>query len=264
MAQSYLSKILEHKRQEVEQLKQTKPFQTLRNEAESLSYQRRPFIQAIRDRVDTQSAAVIAEVKKASPSKGLIRPEFDPKQIAMAYEEAGAVCLSVLTDEHFFQGCMKNLHLARAATSLPVLRKDFILDEYQIFESRLNQADCILLIVAALDKSLLRDYYQIAQALELDVLLEVHTEKELDIALELEPGLVGVNNRDLTSFNTSLETSTRLKRLCPKEVILVSESGIHSNEDIQKLQAEGIYAYLIGEAFMRYEDIALGFKTIIG
>lgn len=264
MAQSYLSEILEHKRQEVAKLKKQMPFNQLRQEVEASSYEKRPFNQAIYNKASTRLSAVIAEIKKASPSKGLIRKDFDPESIARAYEDAGASCLSVLTDEYFFQGGMQNLHMARAATTLPILRKDFIVEEYQIFESRFNQADAILLIVAALEKTQLNDYYQTATSLGLDVLIEVHTSKELETALRLEPQLVGVNNRDLTSFETSLNTSIQLNKILPEEVILVSESGIHRREDIKKLQSEGIYAYLIGEAFMRYEDIALGFKDIIG
>lgn len=198
--------------------------------------------------------AVIAEVKKASPSAGVIRPDFDPAAIASAYEAAGAACLSVLTDVQYFQGAPEYLAAARGACSLPVLRKDFVIDPWQVLESRAMGADCILLIVAALEKSRLLELAGQAAELGLDVLVEVHDEAELEIALATDAKLIGVNNRDLHRFVTELETSERLRPLIPDSRCMITESGIHSRSDVERLQENGINAFLVGEAFMRADD----------
>ena len=197
---------------------------------------------------------MIAEVKKASPSAGVIRPDFQPAAIAESYEAGGAACLSVLTDERYFQGHRDYLAEARDACALPVLRKDFIVDSWQVLESRALGADCILLIVAALDDGPLRDLHGHARELGLDVLVEVHDEAELGRALAIDAQLVGVNNRDLHRFATDLGTSERLRPLVPAERTLVAESGIHTRADVARLQRAGINAFLVGEAFMRAKD----------
>lgn len=195
--------------------------------------------------------AIIAEIKKASPSAGVIREDFHPDQIAQSYEKAGAACLSVLTDRDYFQGSDEYLQLARNACNLPVLRKDFMIDPWQILQSRVLGADCILLIAAALEASHMADLLAVSKAVGLDALIEVHNEAELDSALKLDHQLIGVNNRNLNTFETSLLTSERLKKLMPADHLLVTESGIRSVQDVQQMQAAGINAFLVGEVFMR-------------
>ncbi|WP_250627483.1 indole-3-glycerol phosphate synthase TrpC [Pinirhizobacter soli] len=214
----------------------------------------RGFAAAMEAKIAAGLPAVIAEVKKASPSKGVIRADFHPADIARSYEAGGAACLSVLTDADFFQGSEAYLQEARAACSLPVLRKDFIIDPYQVYEARAIGADCILLIVAALDDERLMDLSLLAAELDLDVLAEVHDEDELIRALALPVPLVGVNNRNLRTFETSLETSLRLRPLVAPGRIFVTESGIHAREDVSRLRAADIDAFLVGEAFMRAPD----------
>ncbi|RCS29693.1 indole-3-glycerol phosphate synthase TrpC [Rhodanobacter denitrificans] len=214
----------------------------------------RGFAAAIEAKIDAGLPAVIAEVKKASPSKGVIRPDFDPAAIARSYEAAGAACLSVLTDSDFFQGSEAFLQQAREACSLPVLRKDFIIDPYQVQEARAIGADCVLLIVSALDDDVLLQLSLQAAELDLDVLCEVHDEEEMERAMALPVPLIGVNNRNLRSFETSLETSLLLQGLIEYDRILVAESGIHTPEDVAYLREGGIQAFLVGEAFMRAED----------
>lgn len=209
------------------------------------------------NRVTTLTAngpAVIAEVKKASPSAGVIREDFQPADIAASYEQAGAACLSVLTDEQYFQGCDDYMVRARQACSLPVLRKDFMVDPWQIHESRAIGADCILLIVAALQRDQLQELDGLAGEMGLDVLVEVHDERELEDALSTGARLVGVNNRDLHTFTTDLATSERLRPMMPPDRTMVTESGIHSLEDVRRMQAAKINAFLVGEAFMRSAD----------
>ncbi|GAA0887706.1 MAG TPA: indole-3-glycerol phosphate synthase TrpC [Rhodanobacter sp.] len=214
----------------------------------------RGFAAAIEAKIDAGLPAVIAEVKKASPSKGLIRTNFDPAAIARSYAAAGAACLSVLTDSDFFQGSEAFLQQAREACSLPVLRKDFIIDAYQVYEARAIGADCVLLIVSALDDDVLLQLSLLAAELDMDVLCEVHDEEELERAMALPVPLIGVNNRNLRNFETSLETSLTLQGLIEYDRILVAESGIHTPEDVARLRAGGIQAFLVGEAFMRAED----------
>ena len=206
---------------------------------------------------------LIAELKKASPSKGLIRSDFDPASISKQYQEGGAACLSVLTDEQWFQGSNKNLQIARAATTLPVLRKDFMIDPYQIYETKASGGDCILLIVAALDLAQLKDFSQLAEELNLDVLIEVHSEDELNTALSIDPRLLGINNRDLTTFEVDKNLAIELAKQISKDVIVVSESGINSREDILSSKEEGIHSFLIGESFMRKPSPGKALREIL-
>jgi len=215
---------------------------------------KRPFIVALRQRILARKPAVIAEIKKASPSKGLIRADFDPVAIARQYEEAGATCLSVLTDREYFQGANEYLQLARAACTLPVIRKDFIIDRYQIAEAKALGADCVLLIVSALEPRRLRELADYARQLDIDTLVEVHDEAELDIALDAGFDLIGVNNRNLHTFETSLDVTSRLATQLPAGKLLVTESGINTPEDVDAMIAGGVYGFLIGEAFMRAPD----------
>ena len=214
----------------------------------------RGFAAALESRVEAGRTAVIAEIKKASPSKGVIRADFDPVAIAQSYQRGGASCLSVLTDVDFFQGADAYLQQVRAACGLPLLRKDFTIDAYQVYEARVIGADCILLIAAALDDETLMDLALLAADLDLDVLVEVHDGDELERALEIPAPLIGINNRNLRSFEVSLETSVNLRRNVPAERLLVSESGIATREDVAHLRTAGIHAFLVGEAFMRATD----------
>jgi indole-3-glycerol phosphate synthase len=211
----------------------------------------RGFEAALRGRIAQGDAAVIAEIKKASPSKGLLRADFQPAAIAADYAEHGAACLSVLTDEHFFQGSPAYLQQARAACTLPVLRKDFIVDLYQVYQARAWGADCILLIVAALDAGLLRELEACALELGMGVLVEVHDGAELDAALRLHSALLGVNNRNLRSFETSLQNTLDLLPRIPADKLVITESGIHSRDDVQRMRAAAVHAFLVGEALMR-------------
>lgn len=214
----------------------------------------RGFYQALQTRVARGESAVIAEIKKASPSKGVIRPDFDPVAIAQSYERGGAAALSVLTDVDFFQGADAYLVAARAATTLPVLRKDFAIDPYQIHETRALGADCVLLIVAALAPAQLADLHGTALDIGLDVLVEVHNARELEIALTLDNPMVGINNRDLHSFHTSLETTYSLLPRVGGERLVVTESGINRVDDVLAMRGHGVHAFLVGEAFMRAPD----------
>jgi indole-3-glycerol phosphate synthase len=214
----------------------------------------RGFLKAIRNRIETGRAAVIAEIKQASPSKGLLRADFRPAEIARSYERHGATCLSVLTDEEFFQGSDAHLQQARAACALPVLRKDFTMDAYQVYEARVLGADAILLIVAALSDTQLRELAELAAELGLDVLVEVHDVAELERALALPTPLIGINNRDLRTFHTSLETTLDLLGKIPADRVVVTESGIHAPADVARLRARGVNVFLVGEAFMKADD----------
>lgn len=245
-----LKKILHRKVEEIAERVAAQPLAVLRRQAESAGPPR-GFLSALRSKVTAGQAAVIAEIKKASPSKGVLREEFDPPAIAASYARAGAACLSVLTDVDFFQGADDYLQQARAACSLPVLRKDFVIDPYQVYEARTLGADGILLIVAALDDTRLRELLQLATELQIDVLVEVHDAKEMRRALDTTAPLIGVNNRNLRNFETSLETTVELMQAFPADRLLVTESGIHSCDDVQRMRECGVHAFLVGEAFMR-------------
>ena len=214
----------------------------------------RGFVQAIERHIGEGRAAVIAEIKKASPSKGVIREDFDPEAIARSYQAGGATCLSVLTDVDFFQGSTEYLKQARAATTLPVIRKDFIIDPYQVYEARAMGADCILLIVAALDDTTLLSLIELAHQLGMDVLVEVHDREELERALNYPVKLVGINNRNLRTFEVSLNTTLELLERIPEERIVVTESAIHTPEDVKLMRDNGVHAFLVGEAFMRADE----------
>ena len=226
-------------------------------------YNKRGFEDAIMSRVSEKETAIIAEIKKASPSKGLIREDFEPKKIAKEYEEGGATCLSILTDEPFFQGKLEYLDNVRSSCELPILRKDFMIDLYQIYETKAYGGDCILLIVAALDIVQLKDFSQLARELNLDILIEAHSEEELNEALSINSKLIGINNRDLTTFEVDKNLAIKLARQIPKDVIVVSESGISSREDILSSKEQGIHSFLIGESFMRKPNPGKALKDIL-
>lgn len=250
-----LLKILDTKKTEVAELKKIRSSNDLLREAEARQ-DTRGFANALKERVETKKNAVIAEIKKASPSKGVIRENFEPDLLAMSYAAGGATCLSVLTDSQYFQGSHDYLRRARAACSLPVICKDFMIDPYQIYRARAFGADCILLIVAALDDKELQSFEAIATDLNMDVLVEVHDEQEMERALKLKSPLIGVNNRDLRSFETDIHNTIRLKDLVPQEQnrIFITESGILTKEDVKLMNDNDVYGFLIGEAFMRQED----------
>jgi len=222
----------------------------------------RGFVNAIESKLSHGLPAIIAEIKKASPSKGVIRENFVPQEIAESYQEAGAACLSVLTDKDFFQGDEAYLKAARDAVVLPVIRKDFMVSPYQVYESRMVDADCILLIAACLTKDQMQELSGIAQELALDVLVEVHNAAELEVALTLDTRLIGINNRDLHSFDVSLENTYGLLPSIPGDRIVVTESGIHSTEDVDAMKHHGVNSFLVGEAFMRAEDPGAELKRL--
>ena len=245
-----LKRILEVKAEELASAKQAVAPAAMRREAEAAE-KPRDFVGALRAKIASGRPAVIAEIKKASPSKGLLRERFDPAEIARSYERHGAACLSVLTDRQFFQGEAGHLVAARAACSLPVLRKDFVIDPYQVYESRALGADCILLIVAALERPRMRELEAAAASLGMAVLAEVHDAAELELALELATPLIGINNRDLRSFDTTLETTLTLSPRVPPSRLVIAESGILNRGDVAKLHGGAVMAFLVGEAFMR-------------
>ena len=248
-----LNKILAVKREEVIAASASKPLAEVRAEAEAQAASR-DFVGALRAKVAAGNAAVIAEIKKASPSKGVIRADFRPAEIARSYAHHGAACLSVLTDRQFFQGAPDYLQAARAACKLPVLRKDFLVDAYQVFEARAMGADAILLIAAALDLPTMCDFEAMAQSLGLSVLVEVHNGEELDLALQLETPLIGVNNRNLRTFEVSLQATIDLLPRIPANRMVVTESGILATSDVELMRQHGVNAFLVGEAFMRAPD----------
>ena len=248
-----LDKIVAVKREEVAAAAKRKSLAAVRFDAENRVLTR-DFVGAMRGKIAAGQAAVIAEIKKASPSKGVLRDDFIPADIAQSYAEFGAACLSVLTDQQFFQGCVDYLKQARASCQLPVLRKDFMVDAYQIYESRAMGADAILLIAACLDEAQMKDFEQIARSLDMAVLVEVHDAAELERALKLKTPLVGVNNRNLKTFEVSLDTTLTLMRDIPKDRLLVCESGIHTRDDVLRMGAAGVNAFLVGEAFMRAKE----------
>jgi len=245
-----LKKIVRRKREEIDERKLQHPLEELR-ERVGVCAGTREFAGAIARRIENGEAGVIAEIKKASPSKGVIRADFHPAQIAASYQRAGATCLSVLTDFDFFQGSDDYLQQARSACGLPVLRKDFIIDPYQVYEARIIGADCILLIVACLDDVGLQQLNDLAQDLGMDVLIEVHDGAELKRALAIGNRLVGINNRDLRSFEVSLETTLGLLNKIPHDRIVITESGIHTPTDVELMRSHGVNGFLVGEAFMR-------------
>ncbi len=248
-----LNKIIAVKEMEVARAVGKKPFSTVRAEAEAMPPPR-DFVGAIQFKIAAGKPAIIAEIKKASPSRGVIRENFDPAAIAGSYEQHGAACLSVLTDTQFFQGSKNHLMEARAACALPVLRKDFMIDPYQVCRARTIGADCILLIVAALDLPRMQELETQAMELGMAVLVESHDAAELELALQLKTPLIGINNRNLRTFETRLETTLELMGRVPQERIVITESGIHTREDVQRMRHNGINAFLVGEAFMRAED----------
>lgn len=251
-----LKKIIDRKHEEVRERLQKVSLATQQQRAKAQP-PTRGFVAAIERKLKAGDAAVIAEIKKASPSKGVIREKFYPEEIARSYEKGGAACLSVLTDVDFFQGHDDFLQQARNATKLPALRKDFTIDPYQIWEARALGADCILLIVAALEETQLRELNACAIEAGLDVLVEVHNADELQQALQLDNKLIGINNRDLHTFNTTLNTTYELLATIPDNRIVVTESGIHSIDDVKAMRGHGVNAFLVGETFMRAEDPGL-------
>jgi indole-3-glycerol phosphate synthase len=255
-----LDDIIANKRVELAETKRRRPLSNIKAKAADVA-PTRGFGKAL---ATGPGIKLIAEVKKASPSKGVIREDFDPVKIARTYKESGASCLSVLTEQKFFQGKLEYLDAIRKAQDLPLLRKDFIIDEYQIHEARAAGADAILLIAACLDKSQMQDYLAIANQLDLDVLVESHTYKELDKSLFAGAMLVGINNRDLTTFTVSLQTTLDLLKDIPDDRTVVSESGIKTRDDVEKLQQAGVDAVLVGESLMREKDIGKKVKELLG
>jgi len=258
-----LDRILERKVQEVVERAGRVGIREMSRRAEAAPPPR-DFLGALRARIGRGEPAVIAEIKKASPSKGVLREDLDPAAVAADYERGGAAALSVLTDRDFFQGSERNLELARAACSLPVLRKDFIIDPYQVYEARAIGADCILLIVAALGDAMLRELAGLAGHLGMDALVEVHDAEELERALALEVPLIGINNRDLRTFRTDIATTLELAPRVPDDRLVVTESGIHTREDVARLREAGIHAFLVGEAFMRADDPGARLAELFG
>ena len=256
-----LTRILAAKAKEVAAAQAAKPLAALRDEARPAPPVR-DFAGALRSRIAASAADVIAEIKKASPSRCVLRPIFDPAGIARRYEAGGAACLSVLTDREYFQGAPEHLVAARAACSLPVLRKDFVLDEYQVVESRALGADCILLIIAALDDARLKSLEMAARELGMGVLAEVHDVAELDRALHLATPLIGINNRNLRTFEVALETTLDLLPRIPHDRLVVTESGILMPADVARMRSAGVHAFLVGEAFMRAADPGAALRSL--
>jgi indole-3-glycerol phosphate synthase len=252
-----LDQILAVKADEIAAAKKWQDFASLRREVEHDAEARaqiRGFENSLRYNIAAGKAGVIAEVKKASPSKGVLREDFRPAEIASSYTKHGAACLSVLTDERFFQGAPDYLKQARAACSIPVLRKDFIIDPYQVYQARAWGADCVLLIVAALDHGLMRELEACAHEIGMDVLVEVHDADELEAALKLDTALLGINNRNLRTFETTLDTTIQLLPRIPENKLVITESAIRTRDDVQRMRDHAVHAFLVGEAFMRAED----------
>lgn len=258
-----LDKIVAVKREEIAAARKKLPFEAMRADAESRVLTR-DFEGALRRKIAAGQGAVIAEIKKASPSKGVLRPDFVPADIAQSYAEHGAACLSVLTDRQFFQGQPDYLKQARASCDLPVLRKDFMVDPYQVYESRAMGADCILLIAACLDDARMAELEAIARSLDMAVLVEVHDAAELQRALKLKTPLVGINNRNLRTFEVALETTLGMLQDVPADRLLVTESGILEKTDVKKMRDAGVHAFLVGEAFMRAPDPGQALAQLFG
>jgi len=248
-----LIQILNRKREEISERSLTVPIDVLMQQSVGADAVR-GFIRSIEKKINNNQSAVIAEIKKASPSKGLLRENFEPAEIAKSYAAHGAACLSILTDKDYFQGDEDYLQQARAACELPVIRKDFIIDPYQVYEARVINADCILLIVSALDDKALHSLFHLAEELQMDVLMEVHDEQEMKRALTTGARLIGINNRNLRTFETSLDTTLNMLDMVDEHHILVTESGIHTRDDVQLMRDNGVHAFLVGEAFMRAES----------
>ena len=262
-----LNKILAVKQDEVAAAQKYQSFTSLRNEVETnteLRQQLRDFQGALRTKIQAGKAAVIAEIKKASPSKGIIRPDFNPAQIATSYAQHGAACLSVLTDEQFFKGAPDYLKQARAACHLPALRKDFMIAPYQIYQARNWGADAILLIVSALDIGLMRELEAIAHELGMAVLVEVHNAPELDAALTLKTPLLGINNRNLRTFDVSLDNTIALLPRIPDDKLIITESGITNADDVKRMRDENVHGFLVGEAFMRAPEPGVEMARLFG
>lgn len=258
-----LAEICEYKRDVVQKARRERSEDALLKDAKHMAAPR-GFCDAMKRKTDTQQAALIAEIKKASPSKGLIRPDFEPRAIAEIYEQSGATCLSVLTDERYFQGHNDYIAQVKTAASLPVLRKDFMLEPYQIAESRAINADAVLLIMAALSNAQAAELFAAAKELGMNVLVEVHNKEELDRALSLPLEMLGVNNRNLKTLEVNLQTSHDLAPYIPETAIKIAESGIKSAMHIEQLQKTGIYAYLVGESLMLQKDIGEAVKRLLG
>jgi indole-3-glycerol phosphate synthase len=258
-----LDKIVAVKHQEVTAARKRKSLEVMRADAESRVLTR-DFVGAMRAKIAAGKPAVIAEIKKASPSKGVLREEFIPADIAQSYAEFGAACLSVLTDQQFFQGEIDFLKQARASCQLPVLRKDFMVDAYQIYESRSIGADCVLLIAACLDDTQMKEFEAIARSLDMAVLVEVHDGRELERALKLKTPLIGINNRNLQTFEVSLDTTLGLRAQVPADRLLVTESGIQTRDDVLRMGAAGVNGFLVGEAFMRAPEPGEALAALFG
>jgi indole-3-glycerol phosphate synthase len=249
---------------EIAARKSKTPAEVLRQKIAARGDRPRGFGAALKDATVRGKYGLIAEIKKASPSGGLIRPDFDPAALARAYRDGGAACLSVLTDEKYFQGTAEHLRAARAAVDLPVLRKDFILDPWQVLESRAMGADCILLIMACLSDTDARELEALARHMDMDVLVEVHDKRELDRALGLETSLIGINNRDLRTLRTDLAITEELAPLVPPDRFLIAESGIRDTADLRRLSAVGPNCYLVGESLMRQDDVTAAVQALLG
>jgi len=258
-----LQQILQRKREEVATRRATTPLEELQARIAEQPVPR-SFADALRAKITVNAPAVIAEIRRASPSQGVIRDVYWPSEIAISYEKGGAACLSVLTDADFFQGTDEHLRQAREACLLPALRKDFTIDAYQVYEARSFGADCVLLIVAALEDAQLKDYCDLARELGMDVLVEAHDSAEIDRALKTSAPLIGINNRDLRTFETSIDTTLSLREKVPSDRILVTESGIRTRDDVKRLRDAGVHAFLVGEAFMRADDPGTELEKLFG
>ncbi|MDT7950516.1 MAG: indole-3-glycerol phosphate synthase TrpC [Acetobacteraceae bacterium] len=259
LAQICATTLVETRRRESEV-----PLAQLKSKVAHQKSRPRNFGVALKEKVAEGNYALITEIKKASPSAGLIRDEFDPVALAHTYKEAGATCLSVLTDEAYFQGSPEDLKAARAAVDLPILRKDFILEPWQVYESRLMGADCILLIMAALTDTMARDLEELARALDMDVLVEVHDQRELERALGLQTQLIGINNRNLKTLETNLQTTAELAPLVPSDRFLIAESGIRTHQDVIWLCEAGARSFLVGESLLRQADVGAATRALLG